>query len=65
MAHATNNVVSTTLFLRCEVWDSGVRLLDFRRASFDSMIRDLGALDWVKKMSWRSASEKLANFKDV
>ena len=56
------NVVSTILLLRCEVWDSVVRLLYFRRANFEGIRSDLGELNWVK-LGW-SASEKWETFKE-
>ena len=50
--------------MRVRVQDSRVRLLDFRKANFESMRRELGDVDWEKLTTGQSTSEKWETFKD-
>ena len=41
-----HNIVCAKTLLRVRVQDSQVRLLDFRKANFEGMRREFGAVDW-------------------
>ena len=59
-----HNVVCANILLRVRVQDSRVRLLDFRKANFEGMRRELGDVDWKTLTPGQSASEKWETFKD-
>ena len=41
-----HNIVCAKILLRVRVQDRRVRLLDFRKANFEGMRRELGDVDW-------------------
>ena len=53
-----NNIVFAKILLRVGVQDRRVRLLDFRKANFEGMRRELGDVDWETLTTGQSASEK-------
>ena len=52
------------ILLRVRVQDSRVRLLDFRKANLEGRRRELGEVDWEKRTTGQSASEKWETLKD-
>ena len=61
---SNHNIVCAKILLRVRVQDSRVRLLDFRKANFEGMRRELGDVDWETLITGQSASEMWENFKD-
>ena len=57
------NIVCAKILLRVRVQDSRVRLLDFRKANFEGMRRELGDVDLETPTAGQSASEKWGNVK--
>ena len=57
-----HNIVCAKILLRVRVQDSRERLLDFRKANFESMRRELGGLDWKTLTTGQSASDKWETF---
>ena len=46
LGSSDHKIVCATILLRVGVQDSRVRLLDFRKANFEDMRRELGDVDW-------------------
>ena len=59
-----HNIVCAKILLRVRDQDSWVRLLDFRKANFEGMRRELGDIDWETLTTGQSASVKWETFKD-
>ena len=59
-----HNIVCAKILLRVRVQDSRVRLLDFRKANFEGVRRELCDVDWEILTTGQSASEKWETFKD-
>ena len=59
-----HNILCTKILLMVRVQDGRVRLLDFRKANFEGMRRELGDVDWETITTGQSASEKWETFKE-